>query len=217
MKRKNNVYLCIIGLFIAIIFINCKNNQKYEFICQNTLSIFLLNNGTDYYFSIPIQYIGDYKIGNFEYDNGYVLIGDYKILLKKDNIKISVYYNEDSDDIQSIVDYLNKGNNIDFIAEYFKVNTYGSFKLIFLEENNKILISKIDEILLKRQEVDNEINQYNIYIERILNNNDIKYIINEFIKGNTYSKLEVWFDITIDNELMKSGIIDDFEIYIKDK
>jgi hypothetical protein len=41
----------------------------------------------------------------------------------------------------------------------------------------------------------------------------MKNIINEYEKGNVYSKLSVWYDITIDNEEQNgSGILDDFEL-----
>ena len=211
MKRKNNIHLCTIWFFFAIIFSNCANNLKYEFICQNTLSIFLQNNGKDYYFNIPIQYIGDYKIESFEFVNGHILIGDYKISLKRDNIKISIYYNEDADDIQTIVDFVNNKNDMDSIAEYFKIDAYGLFKLIYLEENGRISISK-------KQEYDNNMNQYNIYIEKVLNKDEIKNIVNEYKKGNVNSQLEIWYDIIIDNEQQRgSGIIDNFEILVISK
>jgi hypothetical protein len=129
MERKRKSYSFFLIILIAIVFSDCANTQKYEFACQNTVSIFLLDNGKDYYFNIPIQYIGNYQINSFEFVNGYVLIGDYKIILQRDAITISVYYNEDSDDIQTMVDYLNNGNDIDSISDYFKIDAYGSFTL----------------------------------------------------------------------------------------
>ena len=215
MKKKRNAYSCFLIVLIAIIFSNCVNTQKYEFVCQNTISIFMQNNGKDYYINIPIQYIGDYQINSFEFVNGQILIGDYKIMLQREDIKISIYYNEDSDDIQTIVDYLNNGNDMDSISDYFRIDAYGLFKLYYLEENGKVLISKMDGSLSGKQESDNRMNQYTIYIERKLNKNEIKNIINEYRKGNANSRFEIWYDITIDNEQQTgNGILDNFEIFI---
>jgi hypothetical protein len=88
MKNKINVCLCLMGLFGAIIFSNCaiirqNDFSQFNFSLKNTLSIFLLNNEKDYYFCIPVQYIGGYQIGRFEFDNGNILIGDYDIFIEK--------------------------------------------------------------------------------------------------------------------------------------
>ena len=213
--KKLNIYFVIIGLIAVTIICNCTNYQKYDFICKNSVSIFLQNNGEDHYFSIPVQYIGDYKIDNFYFNNGHVLIGNYKIPLKRDDIKISIYYNNDSNDIQTIVDFINNGNDINSIEDYFKIEAYGLFELIFLEENNNVLVSKMDDILPSIYESDNNINEYKIFIERIISNEEIKKIFNEHKRGNVYSQFEVWYDITIDNEYQPgSGVLDDFEIQI---
>jgi hypothetical protein len=124
MKSKITVYLCIIGLFAAIIFSNCATTRQndfsqYNFSLKNTLSIFLLNNEKGYYFCIPVQYIGDYQIAGFEFDNGNILIGDYDILLKRDEVNISVYLNETADE---------------------NGNTIGEFNLIYLEKNGRVLV-----------------------------------------------------------------------------
>ena len=198
MERKNNMYFCIIGIII-LIFSNCESTRKYEFICQNTMSVHILNNGYNYYFSIPIQYVGDYQIETFEFQNAYVLIGDYKILLEKENIKTTILLNKLSD-------------------EYG--NTEGAFDTVYLEENGKIMISKMDEPIPKN----NTMNLYNINIERILNNDEIKNIINEYKNlksinygwraGNTNSKINIEYKLTIDNELSEYGMSDYFEFKI---
>jgi hypothetical protein len=58
----------------------------------------LLNDGKDYYFCIPIQYIGDYQIENFEFKNGFILIGDHKILLNRDDAGVEVFEKVPSDE-----------------------------------------------------------------------------------------------------------------------
>ena len=216
MKRKGSVYLYIIGVLVALILSNCANIRKYEFICQNTVSIFLLNNGKNYYFNIPVQYMGDYQIENFEFKNGYILIGDYKILLNRDDINITVFVNKNSEDIQTFADYINSGNDIESISEYFRKETYEElFNLIYLEKNGKILISKMNEPLTREQKSDNTMPLYNIFIERILNNDEIKNIVYEYEKGSVFSRFEIWYDIIIDNEQqMKNGMVDDFELKI---
>ncbi len=87
------------------------------------MSIYILNNGNNYYFNIPVQYVGDYQIETFDFLTGYILIGDYNILLERENIKINISLNKSSD-------------------EYG--NTKGDFETIYLEENGEIMLSKIN-------------------------------------------------------------------------
>jgi hypothetical protein len=152
-----------------------------------------LNNEKDYYFCIPVQYIGDYQIAGFEFDNGNIRIDDYDILLKRDGLRISVYLNENADENGS---------------------TAGEFNLIYLEKNGRVLVSKMAEPLAMKNESDHMMNHYYIFIEKHLTDNEMKNIINEYEKGNVYSRMSVWYDITIDNEKQNgSGMLDDFELY----
>jgi len=193
MKSKINACVCIMGLFAAILFSGCAKTRHYDFSLKDTLSIFLLNNGKDHYFCIPIQYMDDYQVAGFEFDNGTILIGDYEILLKRDEINISVYLNEASD---------------------LDGNSDSGFNLIYLEENGKISVSKMEEPLAVKHDYDGNVNHYYIFIEKYLTDNDMNNIINEYEKGNVYSRLSVWYDITIDNEAQNgSGMLDDFELY----
>ena len=177
----------------AIILLNCTAGRYYDFSFKNTLSIFLLNNEKGHHFCIPVQYIGDYQIKNFEFSSGHVLIGDYEILLKRNEINIYVYLNEEAD-------------------EYG--NADGVFNLIYSEENGTILLSNMDKPLTGIHGYDNIMNHYYIFIEKFLNNDEIKQIINEYERGNVYSQLLIEYDITIDNEEQTgSGMFDDFELY----
>ncbi|MDR2731196.1 MAG: hypothetical protein LBB81_09925 [Treponema sp.] len=152
-----------------------------------------MNNEKDYYFCIPVQYAGGYQIASFEFDNGNILIGEYDILLKRDEINIFMYLNETAD-------------------EYG--NTVGEFNLIYMEKNGKVLVSKMAETLAIKNETGYMMNQYDIFIEKYLTDNEMKKIINEYEKGNVYSKMSVWYDITIDNEEQNgNGMLDDFELY----
>jgi hypothetical protein len=137
--------------------------------------------------------MGSYQISGFEFNNGNILIGDYDILLKRDEINISVYLNESADlDGDSLED---------------------GFNLIYLEENGGISLSKMGEPLTKHK-TDEKLNHYYIFIEKYLTDNDMKKIIKEYKKGNVYSKLSIWYDITIDDEEQSgSGMLDDFELY----
>ena len=197
-KRKINVYLCIIGLLALINLSNCAKTRqndfsKYNFSLKDTLSIFFLNNEKGYYFCIPVQYSGDYQISRFEFDNGNIIIGNYDISLKRDEINISIYLNEMADEDGNII---------------------GEFNLIYLEENGNVAVSKIAEPLAEKKESDYMLNYYYIFIEKNLTDNDMKNIINEYKKGNVYSKLSIWYDLTIDNEEQNgSGLLDDFELY----
>ena len=186
------------SLFMAIIFSNCATTRQsdfsqYDFSLKNTLSIFLLNDEKGHYFCIPVQYICDYQIGGFEFDSGNILIGDYDILLKRDELIISIYLNETADE---------------------NGNTAGEFNLIYLEENGRVLVSKMAEPLFIKNEPNFMMNQYDIYIEKYLTDREMINIINEYERGNVYSTLSIWFDITINNEEQNgSGMLDDFELY----
>ena len=192
MKSKIYVRLCIMGLLAAIILSNCATTRRYDFSLNNTLSIFLLNNGKEHYFCIPVQYMGDYQIEKFKFNNGNITIGDYEIALKRDEVNISVYLNEASD--------------LDGSSD-------SEFNLLYLEENGKISISKMGEPLTTKHDSDETLNHYYIFIEKYLTNDEYKKIINEYEKGNVYSKLSIWYDMSINNEEQNgNGMLDDFEL-----
>jgi hypothetical protein len=137
--------------------------------------------------------MGDYQIEKFEFNNGNIQIGDYEILLKRDDINIYVYLNEAAD---------------------IDGNSDGEFNLVYSEENGRISTSKMDEPLAIKHGSDETLNHYYIFIEKYLTYNDMKNITREYEKGNVYSKLSIWYDITIDNEEQNgSGMLDDFELY----
>jgi hypothetical protein len=153
----------------------------------------MLENEKDHYFCIPVQYYGDYHIGKFEFNNGNIQIGDYEILLKRDDINIYVYLNEAADEFGS---------------------SDSDFNLIYSEEDGIISVSKMGEPLTIKPESDETMNHYYIFIEKYLTDDDMKNIISEYEKGNVYSQLAVWYDITIDNEEQNgNGMLDDFELY----
>ena len=133
MKRKINTLLCVMGLLAAIIFSNCAATPRYDFslknTLKNTLSIFMLNNGNDHYFCIPVQYVGDYQIDSFEFNDGNILIGDYDILLKRDEINIHVYLNEDTDE------FGNSDGEFKLIRSDEKFNHYNIFIEKYLTDN----------------------------------------------------------------------------------
>jgi len=100
LKRKPIIacLFCIV-LFVTIVFTNCVTRQKHDFSqynlsLKNTLSIFLLNNGNNYFFCIFLQYIGDFEISNFEFDHGNILIGDYNISLNRSNVNVLMFLSE---------------------------------------------------------------------------------------------------------------------------
>jgi hypothetical protein len=137
--------------------------------------------------------MGDYQIAGFEFDNGNILIGDYDISLKRDELKISVYLNETADENGS---------------------TAGEFNLVYLEKNGKVLVSKMTEPLAMKNRFENMTNHYYIFIEKHLTDNEMKNIINEYEKGNVNSRMSVCYDMSIDNEKQNgSGLSDNFEIY----
>jgi hypothetical protein len=195
------VFLILISLFAVFFFSACNAKPHYNFICQNTMSISILSNGKNHYFSIPVQYVGDYQIESFEFLNGYVLIGDYKILLERENIKINISLNKSAD-------------------EYFHAK--GELEPVYSEDKGKIKLSKLDEPIIK-DETDKTFNLYNIDIERILTKEEIKNIINEYENlkninyeyrtGNTNSKINIEYKIKIENEF-ETGMFDYFEFSV---
>jgi hypothetical protein len=185
-------------LFLVLAFVSC-TARNYNFSLKDTLSIFLLNNEKDFYFCIPVQYMGEYQINNFEFDSGYLLIGNYEILLNRDEINIYVYFSE-------------ANVYIDEESEEFDFSD-GEFNLIYSEENGKLLISKMSEPLAIQTDSDGKWNHYYIFIEKHLKKDEMKKIVNEYEKGNVHSKLYIGYDITIDNELQTgNGMADDFEL-----
>jgi hypothetical protein len=192
MKRKN-AFLLIMGLLVTACLLGCTTTSHYNLSLKNTLSIFMFNDGKDHHFAIPVQYIGDYQIQSFEFDNGFIQTGDYKMPLVRNDISIDVFLNGSSDE----------SGNTDLSGDH-----------IYSETNGKIMFSKMDEPLTKNHVDDNMFNQYNIIIKRPLKNNEMKNITNEYKKGNTYSKFYVEYTITIDNERIEGcGYTDDFELY----
>jgi hypothetical protein len=196
-KAKINAKLCVVALFAALSFSNCvtihpKDFSQYNFTLNNTLSIFLIDNKKAPYFCIPVQYSGDYQITRFEFYNGNIVIGDYDILLKRDEINISVYLNEAADEDGGAIE---------------------GFSLIYLENNGKVSVSKMAEPLAAKNDPD-YLNHYYIYIEKHLTDNEMKNIVSEYKKGNVYSTMSIWYDLTIDSEEQNgSGILDNFELY----
>jgi len=195
--RIKNYSLLTLSLFAAITFLSCTTTRqndfsKYSFSLNNTLSIFLINNDKDYYFCIPVQYVGEYQISRFEFDNGDVLIGNYDIPLKRDELNIYVYLNEAADE---------------------NGNTAGEFYIIYQEKNGKLLTNKMAEPLAEKKEPDFLMNHYYIFIEKRLTDNEMKNIVNEYKKGKVQSQMSIWYDLTIDNEEQNgSGILDTFDL-----
>jgi hypothetical protein len=138
MERMKNI-LCVTGLIVTIFFFSCATTSHYNFSLKNTLAIFMLNNGKNSRFAIPVQYIGDYHVQSFEFDHGYIQIGDYKIPLGRDDLSIEMFASESSDESGNIglgnlnqynifVQYTLKERDMDNITnEYKKGNTYSKF------------------------------------------------------------------------------------------
>ncbi|MDR0495148.1 MAG: hypothetical protein LBG95_05940 [Treponema sp.] len=137
--------------------------------------------------------MGAYQISRFEFKNGSIQIGGYNVVLKRDGINISAYLNETANENGSAV---------------------AGFNQIFLEENGGMPVSKTAGPLANKNESDHIMNHYYIFIEKYLTDNEMKAIIREYEKGNACSRLEIWYDLTIDNEEQNgSGIMDEFEFY----
>jgi len=196
MKIKYINYLCILKLFTVIFFLNCSSmpTQKHSFSLKNTLSVFLLNNEKGTFFCMPIQYLGNFHVNSFEFINGTINIGEHEIQLKRNEINISAYLNKNTDEVGG---------------------SDSEFDLIYLEENGKILLSKMNESLFKGQVEDDEnFIHYYIFIEKYLEHNDLEKIYNEYNRGNVNSHSEIWYDLIIDNERQNgNGILSSFELY----
>jgi hypothetical protein len=96
MKIIHSGYIYFFGLIMAIAFAGCA--RQYNFTLKDTLAIFLLNNDAGYSFCIPIQYMGDFQVENFEFTDGHIILGEYEIPLQRYNVTISAYLNEEGDE-----------------------------------------------------------------------------------------------------------------------
>jgi hypothetical protein len=193
MNRIKKPVLVILGFIIIALFSACKTIPHYHFTLNNTVAIFLLENKKDYYFCIPVQYMGDYHISNFVFVNGFIKVGNYDMQLDRDELKITVYLNETADLDGSLVD---------------------GFKLIYEEEYGRIMLSKMGDHLSLSTEIVEKYRHYYIFIEKSINGNDIKNMAAEYENGNAYSRFGIEYDITIDGEIQRgSGLLDDFELY----
>jgi len=197
MRSKIYVYLRLICLLTALALTACaktrqNNFSQYNLSTANTLSIYLLNNENGYFFCIPIQYMGDYQLARFRFDHGNILIGDYDIFLKNNNIDISVYLNEKADE---------EGSGIE------------GFNLVYQEKKGRVDVSKMSEPLAGKNDL-GYFNHYYIFIEKYLTKSEMKNIIKRYKQEKVNSKMEVWYDLIIDNEEQNdSGILDEFELY----
>jgi hypothetical protein len=186
MKRGFNHYLCIVGIFVAIIFLNCSNIRFNSISLKGTFpKIFLLNNGNNYYFSMPKQYIVLNQFENIEFVNGFILIGEYVILLKRDEINIDVFLNESSD-LYGFIKDLSRN--------------------VYREYNGTILVSKMNEPITFTEY---QLLEYQINIEKYLDNDNIKNIINEYKKGNVNSWMYLKYRITINSERMDDYVFNE--------
>jgi hypothetical protein len=193
MNRIKKSLLVIIDLFIIALFSACKTIPQYHFTLNNTLAIFLLENKKGNYFCIPVQYMGDYHISNFVFVNGFITVGNYEILLNRDDLKITVYLNETADLGGSLVD---------------------GFTLIYEEENSRIMLSKIGDPLSLDTEPTGKYRHYYIFIEKSISGNDMKNMAAQYKNGGAYSRFGIEYDITIDGKLQRgSGLLDNFELY----
>ena len=194
MKRINRIYPVFLTLLMIVIITNCSSAHRNNLSFKNTLSIFMINNNDESFFCIPVQYTGDYHIGRFDFNSGSVLIGNYEIQLERDDINIYIYLKEDADE--------------DGSAD-------SGFNQIYSEEKGNILFSLMDEPLTVTADEDNgKLNHYYIFIEKILNKNDMKKINSEYKKGNINSLLSIEYDLVMNNEKQNgNGMIDDFELY----
>jgi len=141
MTSKPAACFFLLAFFAAFFFSACKPSPHYDFICKNTMSISILYNGKNHYFSIPVQYVGDYQIESFNFLRGYVLIGNYNIPLERNNIKINISLNKAAD------------------PDTFKAK--GDFEPVYSEYKGKIITSKLAEPITKG-ETDKTMNLYNI-------------------------------------------------------
>jgi len=191
MKKVKRFFLY---LLTVIILVNCAGSpRRYDFTLKNTLSIFMLNNEKGNFFCIPVQYTGDYQINKFEFNSGFITVGNFKIPLKKDEINIYIYFAETQE----------SGSPDE------------EFRLIYSQENGSLLLSLMDELnVSEKNESGGIMNYYYIFIEKYPDEDEIKKIISEYERGNINSCMGIEYDLIIDNEeLFGNGMYDNFELY----
>jgi hypothetical protein len=156
-----------VSLSVILLCSSCKIINRYNFINNEitnnnyTISSYKLDNTfnlvTEFYFE------NDSSIENFDYINGWMQIGNKKILLKKEGMLILIHEGKDN----NYVFWERSGKNkINSFNKYNTVNNY-RFEFIGLLNNNEL-----NEI---ENEIKNNRNNVSIYYEYIINNEN--YII----------------------------------------
>jgi len=132
MIKKYYIKFCFI-LLSAICFSNCAGSRIPDLSLKNTLSIFLLKNENGYFFCIPVQYMHDFQIDNFDLKSGKIVTGNYEILLDKEQLNISVFKLDDNEDYNHYYIFIEKHLTNDeyknIVSEYKKGNVKSRFEI----------------------------------------------------------------------------------------
>jgi len=110
---------------------------------------------------------------------------------------------------------------VQYMGDYQIENFYFTRGYILIGEYEIPLIrEELNIYTFANEEIDEtvnysgEFNHYYIFIEKILNTEDMINITGEYEKGNVISMLSIEYDLVIDNKPQNgNGMIDDFELY----
>ena len=192
MDKLKSTTLSIIIFFVVIIFSGCVTMHDISFYHGNeTLykpSVSIWNDGPrDYwmyiklYDSYPKEY---FEIEKFEFDNGFIQINDYKIVI-------------------------DKGINIDI-----RIDDYNWDKTVYYISNGRIGYSNVARLNAFKNSTDNSIIEYRISFMQESSKKDVKKILDEYKRNNNSALLYIKYEITINNEIINREVFEEvnFEI-----
>jgi len=210
MKKLLFITPCVISVFTIMLYsifwsrydiwffnedINTYNMSisKPDITISKSSSYYSLNK--NYSFSIIFSLNTELNIENFEFLDGYLSIGDHKIILCKNNICIFIDRWHD---------------NIFMIDNFIFIN---DTKTIYRIIDGKEGFIKFNEPITTNT---GNIKGYRLYFRtKEINYNEVKKIINEYNKGIKNTKLKLIFNIKINNEIVTIEINENYYVKIE--
>jgi hypothetical protein len=103
MKIFRFIILCVTAFSVITLFSGCWSTHYFRFPAENETAYekhiskpfvsLLKSSNNDYFISVNFDINTAYQIEDFEFDNGFIKIGEQEIIFNKDDISINIYAN----------------------------------------------------------------------------------------------------------------------------